>query len=133
MANALEHTKGNEVEETVKFVRMIDKFFDCLNVNSFTQGKHKRKPFQEPYRSKDDFRIKVHMQLISLILKLMYFQWLKEEFLQYLQDWENSVEQRKRYTPKAKSRMLITKETRFGIYATGLLHRCTYHCNQLLD
>ena len=63
MANALEHTRGDEVEETVKFVRMIDKFFDCLNVNSFTQGKHNRKPFQEPYRSKDDFRIKVHMLL----------------------------------------------------------------------
>ena len=92
VANALEHTKGNEVEETVKFVRMVDKFFDCLNVNSFTQGKHKRKPFQDSYRYKDDFRIKVHM----------YFQWLKEEFLQYLQDWENSVEQCKGYTPKAK-------------------------------
>jgi len=53
----------------------------------------------------------------------MYFQWLKEEFLQYLQDWEDSVEQRNGCTPKAKSMMLITKETRFGIRATGQL--CT--------
>ena len=52
----------------------------------------------------------------------MYFQWLKEEFLQYLQDWENSVGKRKGYTPKAKSMMLITQETRFGIRATGQLH-----------
>ena len=66
MKHCLEHTRGDKVEETVKFVRMIDKFFDCLNVNSFTEGKHNRKPFQEPYRSKDDFRIKIHMLLYDI-------------------------------------------------------------------
>lgn len=47
---------------------------------------------------------------------------MKEEFLQYLKDWEDSVEMRKGYTPKAKSMMLIAQETRFGIRATGQLH-----------
>ena len=38
---------------------MMDKLFDCLNVNNFTAGKTRRKPFQDPYRQSDDFRIKV--------------------------------------------------------------------------
>ncbi len=42
-----------------KFVDMFDKFFDCLNVNNFTAGKHHRKPFQDPYRRATDFRLKV--------------------------------------------------------------------------
>ena len=37
----------------------IDKFFDTLNVSSFTSGKHHRKPFQDPIRGPSDFRMKV--------------------------------------------------------------------------
>ena len=55
----LKLTGGDDVSETVKFTAMFDWFFDCLNVNSFTRGKHKRKVFQDPYRSADDFRLKV--------------------------------------------------------------------------
>ena len=47
--------------ETVKFIRMVDKFFDCLNVNNFLSGKKKRKVFQDPYRSANDFRLKVSL------------------------------------------------------------------------
>ena len=50
---------GEEYSETAKFTEMMDKLFDCLNVNNFTAGKTKRKPFQDPYRQSDDFRIKV--------------------------------------------------------------------------
>ena len=52
-------TIGEETSETAKFIKMMDCFFDCLNVNSFTVGKKKRKVFQDPYRSSDDFRLKV--------------------------------------------------------------------------
>ena len=44
---ALEHTGGKEVEEIIKFIRMIDKFFDSLNVTNTKNGK-KRKSFQSP-------------------------------------------------------------------------------------
>jgi hypothetical protein len=30
-------------------VEMMEKFFDVLSVSNFTEGKHKRKPFQNPY------------------------------------------------------------------------------------
>jgi len=64
VANAIEHVGGKEVEETVKFVRMMDKFFDCLNVTNLSSGKHKKKPFQDPYRrlskgGTNDFHLKV--------------------------------------------------------------------------
>ena len=39
---------------------MIDKFFDCFNVNNYETGKLKRKEFQDPYRSPDDARLKVN-------------------------------------------------------------------------
>jgi len=45
LACALEHTGGKEVEETVKFIRMIDKFFDALNVTNFITGKRKENHF----------------------------------------------------------------------------------------
>ena len=45
----------------MKFTATFDKFFDALNVSNFTVGVHQRKPFQLPYRSKDDFRLKVNI------------------------------------------------------------------------
>lgn len=38
---------------------MFDKFLDLLNVSNFTNGTRYRKPFQHPYRSSDDHRLKV--------------------------------------------------------------------------
>jgi len=37
--------RGTEMEATATFVKIVDRFFDCLNVNSFTAGRQKRKPF----------------------------------------------------------------------------------------
>ena len=58
------------------------------------------------------------MPLNFVIMNLL--QWLKDELLSYLQQWEKSVEKREGFSPKAKSMMVITKETRFGIRVTGL-------------
>lgn len=46
-------------KETSKFVGIFDKFFDCLNVSNYVNGKRERKVFQDPYRSGSDFRLKV--------------------------------------------------------------------------
>ena len=58
MAKALRLTGGEEAEETANFIELVDKFFDCLNVNSYHSGKYKRKVFQDPIRP-NDFRLKV--------------------------------------------------------------------------
>jgi hypothetical protein len=56
---ALAHTGGDKTSETQKFTSMFDKFFDMLNVGSFTRGMKQRKRFQYPYRHVDDFRLDV--------------------------------------------------------------------------
>lgn len=63
VSDALEFIGDKDTEETAKFIKMIDKFFDTLNVTNLISGKHKKKPFQSLYiPSKDgskDFRLKV--------------------------------------------------------------------------
>uniref|UniRef100_A0A1X7VL28 Transposable element P transposase-like GTP-binding insertion domain-containing protein n=1 Tax=Amphimedon queenslandica TaxID=400682 RepID=A0A1X7VL28_AMPQE len=68
VSKALELVVGEEAAETVKFADYFDKFFDALNVSNFDEGKRSTYPFQAPYRSKNDFRLK----------------WLKEDFLGYI-------------------------------------------------
>ena len=41
VSKALEHSGGDKASETAKFVRMMDQFFDCLNVMNLTNGMHK--------------------------------------------------------------------------------------------
>ena len=50
---------GDEAEESALFAHTFDNFFDCLNVSNYTNAKHQRKVFQNPYRSEKDFRLKV--------------------------------------------------------------------------
>ena len=45
VSKALEDNKDERVTETAKFVSMMDKLFDCLNVHSLDAGKHHRKCF----------------------------------------------------------------------------------------
>jgi len=62
VAKALESGGDKRTEETVKFIKMIDKFFDALNVANLNTGRKKRKAFQSPYiknSKKKDFRLKV--------------------------------------------------------------------------
>ena len=60
VAKALRLTGGEEAKETANFIEMVDKLFDCLNVSSLSRGKLQRKPFVQPYRSCNDFRLAVH-------------------------------------------------------------------------
>ena len=78
MSQALQCTGGEEAAETSRFVGLVDKFFDSVNVNSLSQGKLKRKVFQNPYRSSEDFRMKVcftcmiYLWLVACMYVCMY-------------------------------------------------------------
>ena len=48
-----------DMEETVKFVRNFDRFFDCLNVSNLSEGRKSRKLDLYPYRTPDDTRFDV--------------------------------------------------------------------------
>ena len=60
VSNALALSKRKDVLETSKFVALFDKFFDLLNMNNFTEGTKKNKPFLHPYRHSDDFHLAVN-------------------------------------------------------------------------
>ena len=59
VSKALRLTGGEEAAEMAQFIKMVDKMFDCLYVSSLSKGKMKRKPFLQPYRSANDFQLKV--------------------------------------------------------------------------
>ena len=59
VAKAIRLIGGKAAFETAYFLEKMDKFFDCLNVSLYTAGKRHRKPFQQPYRSSEDFRLLV--------------------------------------------------------------------------
>lgn len=58
MSNALIFSRKPHVTETAKFLDMMNKFFDCLNVTNPNTGAHKRNKFIDPWKA-NDFRVKV--------------------------------------------------------------------------
>ena len=50
---------GQNYTTTMRFVRLSDKFFNCLSVSNVCDGQRKRTPDFDPYRNKDDYRLKV--------------------------------------------------------------------------
>ena len=64
-------TENSDYEETSKFCRMFDRFFDCLNTRDAREGKQKRKPDLESYRSVEDKRFDVSFVVITLSVNLI--------------------------------------------------------------
>ena len=46
------------------------------------------------------------------------FQWMEEDFLHYLKEWEKQVMSYDDLDDKAKMKMLLSKETREGLHIT---------------
>lgn len=61
VAHAMELMGDPAMTETIRFVRYFDRFFDCLNVSSLSEGRHTRKPDLYPYRAPNDKRFTVSM------------------------------------------------------------------------
>lgn len=51
---------------------------------------------------------------------MLILQFLKKEFLPYLEEWKESVDKREGYTKAAKKRMLLSQETLEGIHFTSM-------------
>ena len=64
VGNALTIVVEKKAETTVDFILRMDKFFDCLKIGSYTDGKLTRNPFKQPYRSPNDFRLQVRNFII---------------------------------------------------------------------
>lgn len=106
VSKALRLTGGEGAAGTALFIEMVDKMFDCLNVSTLSKGKLKRKPFVQPYRSSNDFRLK----------------FLREELLPYFQNWERSAQSREGFSKEAINLMLLSKESRSAVDITGMIY-----------
>ncbi|XP_038062325.1 uncharacterized protein LOC119732793 [Patiria miniata] len=105
VANTLDaQMKAGKVglESTIKFIRYIDDFFDCLNVSNAYDYARLRKPNLEPYISAEDKR----------------FDWLMHDFLGFLDEWEAEVESHPALDKTAKAKMILSKETLKGMRIT---------------
>ena len=88
---------------TAALCSFCDKFFDCLNVRNQLEGVYDRKEFMLPYRDVNDSR----------------FTWLKDTFLQYLENWKLSILNRPGdFTKTDRDRMFLPQQTYDGIRIT---------------
>ena len=94
VAVALRQVMGDEASES-KLCEMMNKFFDCLNVQSLTEHKTRNKPAVKPYTDVNDVRLN----------------WLQTD-LSYLSTWKNNIQQRgNNFTATAKAKMFISWQT----------------------
>lgn len=78
-----------------KFLAMIDEWFDCVNAGFYgRKSKHGR----EPYNNVDDKQLR----------------WLSNDFLQYLQKWEENAATRSLIGQVNREMMLLSNATRSG-------------------
>ena len=97
--------------ETAYVIEKIDKFFDVLNVSSFSQGKLKRKVFQKPYLSPNDFRLMVHKYILITFLIFVIFSFsVFKKCFSILRHGKG---------PYSKDEMLHSDITQNGIKITG--------------
>lgn len=66
VASSLEYLDNDATQQTRLFIRMIDKFFDCLNAKGPQMAKLKRKDDIAPYTSTSDKRFKVKHENFTL-------------------------------------------------------------------
>ena len=104
VSNVLFNYYPEETFGTAGFISKINKFFDCLNVRSLTEHITTRNPDKAPYESQDDPR----------------FDWLENDFLKYLHDWSESVNNREGdFTAKDRQRMFLAHQTYEGLQITA--------------
>jgi len=104
VANALEHVWGSNVSSTVKFVRIMNKWFDIVNVKHLYEGKNSRNGDLVPFTSVDDARL----------------EWLDSEFLEYLHQWTAAAESRQgKFSKKQRQQMQLSKQTIDGFKITS--------------
>ena len=59
VASGLEYMNRDGTEQTRLFIRIVDQFFDYLNVKNSKLCDWKRKPSRAPYKNSRDERLKV--------------------------------------------------------------------------
>ena len=61
VACTLEYMDNDATQQTRQFIRMIDKYFDCLNAKGPKTALLMRKLDKAPYKKSSDYRFKVNL------------------------------------------------------------------------
>ena len=61
-----------------------------------------------------------HIEYNQFKIELTILQWLKEDFLGYLDKWSNSVDSIPDIDPKQKARTKLSHQTIEGLHMTGM-------------
>ena len=103
MSAVLENFGPPDAIETAKFCKMMDTFFDCLNVRSLEEYMRKRKPNLAPYQDINDPR----------------FHFLENDFLQYFLQWKSNINDLPgQFTANARARTFLSWQAFEGIQIT---------------
>ena len=79
----VEMTFKEDACETALFIKNMDGLFDGFNVPSYSQGKKKRKPFQDSYTKSTS---KSHLNVSKFVYRSNIKLEFLNEILQYLND-----------------------------------------------
>ena len=122
VGEALLHYEDVDATETARFVKTFDRFFDMPNTRSIDECIYRRKPDLAVLRTAIIVHTNSQYVLIVVVVFLhVYVQWLKEDFLGYLQEWDTSVEQRTGdFTEAERKKMRLSDETLEGLRMTGI-------------
>ena len=93
--SALSYAYRDAVEETAKFILIMNKWFDLMSTKNLNETRQKRNPELEPFSDVNDIRL----------------DWLENDFLAYFDEWERSVNALPHLSKKEKSQMLLSKQT----------------------
>ncbi|KAK3917951.1 Transposable element P transposase [Frankliniella fusca] len=115
VASDLETQNWEGTGETIRFIRLCDKFFGVLNGAHSSQSRRLLKPDLAPYESVDDPR----------------FHWLENTFLKYLKDWKAQVDGSTSLDSSTKDKCMLSHQTITGIEITirGFISAVKYFLN----
>lgn len=69
VANALELEFGETCRETIKLIKIMNKFFDCMNARNLKEGIFKRNPNLLPFYKENDERLEVQIYNFLFVTK----------------------------------------------------------------
>ena len=102
---ALSYAYGDMVSESAQFVLHMNRWFDLMNTKSLYECVQKRNDDLSPFADPTDERL----------------HWLETAFIQYFDEWEQSVANRQGpFSKKERAQMLLSKQTSFGLRFTTL-------------
>src|SRR6218665_1914478 len=104
VANALDFAYGDSVRSTVHFIRIMNKWFDIVNVKNLFEGRNTRNTNLEPFTDSNDPRLL----------------WMETEFLDYFNNWKAAVDGRPgTISLKEKQQMQLSTQTLHGFQITS--------------